>query len=151
FGTRVFKTKAEAEHFRKNAAALIGGGFGSQETVEGALAMAIGESRGVGDTAKLGGELTGKLGVAELGAGGEKSSDDALLVERLSPTVFQITIAAKTDGEVRGSMAVAGVGATGYQGGGESHSTTVQLDLSTAEGKAAFEEIQRTRVVPRKG
>src|SRR5262249_11458307 len=92
FGSRVFKSKTEAEHFRKNAAALIGGGFGSQTSVEGALAMGIGESRGVGDTTKLGGDVSGHFGVADFGAGGEKSSEDALLVEPPSPPTLPITL-----------------------------------------------------------
>ena len=151
FGTRMFKTKDEADNFRKNAASMIGGAFGSQTTVEGALAMGVGESRGVGDTSKLGGELTAHFGVAEFGGGGEKSKEDALLVERLSPTIFQITVAAKSDGEAHAGMAVSGFGANEYVGGGETHSTTVQFNLATADGKAAFEEYQRTKVLPKKG
>ncbi|MFN0248378.1 MAG: hypothetical protein ACKV2T_15915 [Kofleriaceae bacterium] len=151
FGTRTFKTEKEAKQFQDNAAAMIQGAFGAATTAKDALSMQIGETRGVGDGSKLSGGLNATWGVATVGAGAETSKDDTVVVERLSPTVFQVTVAHKDGSGSHSNVGIKDVKAGGYTDKSRTQSTTLEFDLSTPEGKTAFDEYQRTKQTPTSG
>ena len=69
-GTRRFKTEKEAKDFKDNAAERIAKdgsiGFFPVTTIPGALAIPIGESRGVGESTTKAGSVSGTLGATHL-------------------------------------------------------------------------------------
>ena len=150
-GTRVFGSKEEAEHFKEHAASLIPTDQPSPETVKGALALEIGESRGATD--KLGGGITatGKAGVATASIGVEKGSSHGAMIERISANVFQVTVSDGSSKGISGDVGVGGAGAGKFAQSSQDHSVTVQFDLATPAGQKAFEEYNRTHKVPKKG
>ena len=148
YGTRVFHSKEEAEHFAKHAASLIPTDAPDPATAQGALAMEIGESRGHTDGVSGGIGVNGQAGVATAGVSAEKGSHSGEMIERVSPNLFQVTVSSGGSQGLSGQFGAAGVSAGKYTQSSSSESVTVQFDLSTSEGRKSFEEYNRTHIVP---
>jgi hypothetical protein len=146
-GTRVFHSEKEALTFSKNAAAMIPDAAIDTSTVQGALRLEVGESRSQSDGSKIAGSAAAKVGVGTVGVGGERTRSEGRTVQRVSETVFEVTV---DEGKGHEGNVTVGVGpaSIGKYGGSErSRSRTVRFDLSTAQGRAAFEEFQRTGTI----
>lgn len=151
-GRRVFKSQAEAELFVKNAASMIPVDQPEPTTVDGALRLQVGESRGRAHGSDMGVEGSMSIGsVGGVNAGANKSSSDGTSVERVSESVFLVTVdnAAQSGWNFGVSLSSASVGKSSSDS--KSGAVTVQFDLSTSEGKKAFEEFHRSHKLPKKG
>jgi hypothetical protein len=151
YGTRVFHSKEEAEHFAKHAASLIPTDAPDPATAMGALALEVGESRGHTDGKSGGIGVNGQAGVATAGISADKGSHSGAMIERISPNLFQVTVSSGGSQGLSGQVGVGGVSAGKYTQSASSESVTVQFDLSTAEGRKSFEEYNRTHIVPPTG
>lgn len=149
-GTRSFKTKDEANEFREHAAERIRDA-GDPTSVAGAMSLEIGESRGSGDA------VEGSLGAsasfegASLGASAHAQKSEEVDVRRVSATVFEATFMKAS--EKGGDLEAGGMGvSTGAGSSSNKHSAlTVRFDLSTSDGKAAFEKFTKDHQPPAKG
>ena len=153
FGTRTFATKDEALAFKKNAATMLPTGADDPNTVAGAMQLEIGESRGHGSSTEL--SASGGVGFAgggSIGAGVQKSSGESFSVRRVDASTFEVT--AEDTGKTGKSFSMANFvgGMTGHSASDQTSSRTLRFDLSTVEGKAAFEAYNRDpSQVPSKG
>ena len=153
FGTRTFASRDEALAFKKNAAAMLPTGADDPNTVAGAMQLEIGESRGHGSSTEL--SASGGVGFAgggSIGAGVEKSTGESLSVRRINASTFEVT--AEDTGKTGKSFSMANFvgGMTGHSASDQTSSRTLRFDLSTVEGKAAFEAYNRDpSQVPSKG
>jgi hypothetical protein len=143
-GSRIFATEAEAKAFSKNAAAMIPKGTGSPDTAQAALELGVGESRGSGDQLALGAQGEVSVGAATASASLTRTSGEGKVVQRISETLFQVTTTDRRSTDVAGAFGIGGVGGGGHVERGRSSSRTVQFDLSTTQGRKAFEHFQST-------
>lgn len=145
-GTRVFKTRAEAEEFQKNAAEKLEKDGIDAASAEGALSIPIGESRGVGLEKN---EHVGASVSVESGSlSGEKTETTGAdtTVKRIGKSVVQVTMLGY--GSKNKGAGVGGFGLTTSKGKGssETSSITVELDLAKPEDKAEYERIFRNHM-----
>ncbi|MBL8926012.1 MAG: hypothetical protein JNM77_07210, partial [Pseudonocardia sp.] len=145
-GVRRFTSKAEAVRFTENAAALIalGGSAQAPTSVEGALAIPVGETRGSGESEGSNWGVSASYG-ATVGYGQQKSTSHQLAVRRVSKRIVDVTAVVSRD-KVK-DWSIAG-GITNVKGSSTSSalSVTLRFDLGTEEGRAAFETYTKTGV-----
>jgi hypothetical protein len=145
-GVRRFTSKAEATRFKENAATLIalGGNAQAPTSVEGALAIPVGETRGSGETEGSNWGVSASYG-ATVGYGQQKSTSHQLAVRRVSEQLVDVTAVVSRD-KVK-DWSIAG-GITNVKGSSTSSalSVTLRFDLSTKEGRAAYETYTKTGV-----
>jgi hypothetical protein len=149
-GTRSFKDEKEAKEFKEHAKEKIGEAP-SPDTVDGAMALEVGESRGKGSA--LGGSLggTGSFEGAKMGVSGHAESSDELEIKRVSETLFDVTYKHQS-GEGADASLGGGPLTTGRGASGEEHAgLTVRFDLGTKEGRRAFEQFQKDHKKPASG
>lgn len=144
-GTRTFKTQAEAEAFRKNAAELLPSASHDPTTVDGAMYLAIGESRGAGSTASGGVSLSASPTAGSIGVGASSESYHNVQVTRLSPSVFELTYAEGDKDSLSLSASTLGIGATAHSSDKTGKSRTVRVDVATPDGRAAFEKFTQNQ------
>ena len=140
FGTRGFKNKDEATAFQKDAAARLPSHAHDPSTANGALHLEIGESRGHGHG--VDGSVSGGLSMAgggNIGVGLQGGSSSSLSVHRVSASLFEVTDESGSNKGVSLSAGTLGAGATGHSSTDHSSSRTLRFDLSTPEGRAAFD------------
>jgi hypothetical protein len=121
-------------------------------SVEGALLLQVGEARGASSGSELGVEGSVAIGaVGGINAGATTSSQAGTTVERVGDSTFLVTIdSSDTDGTNYGlSLSQASIGNS--ESDTSSKKMTVKFDLSTAQGKKAFEEFNRTHTPPKAG
>jgi len=150
-GTRSFKTKAEAEDFKKNAAFRIQAEAPDPNTLAGAMSMEIGESLGQGDATT--GTLGGSVAVqgATLSLTGTKKSTDDTTVRRVSANIFEVT---RSMGNQSGKdLGLSGNGIALNRGGSDSSGSmvTYRFDLATPDGQAAYQVFCKTGMPPMTG
>ncbi|HSB54193.1 MAG TPA: hypothetical protein VLD58_07540, partial [Gemmatimonadales bacterium] len=144
FGSRSFKTQAEAVTFQENAATMLPSASHDPSTVAGAMHLEIGEMRGASEGTTLGASAAISPTAGSIGAGAQRSSSSGVKVRRLSPAVFELTKEHGTAGGESLSASTLGAGATGHRERDETASTTIRVDLTTPEGKAAFERFSQS-------
>ena len=90
---RRFTSKAEATRFKENAAALIalGGSAKAPTSVEGALAIPVGETRGSGETEGSNWGVSAFERLATVGYGQQKCTSHQLAVRRVSEQLVDVT------------------------------------------------------------
>ena len=149
-GTRSFKTKEEAAEFREHAGERIKDAV-DPTTVEGALSLEVGESRGTG------GAIEGSLGGsasfegATAGVSGHDKKTEEVDVRRVSGTVVEATYMKASEKGVDLEGGGYGVTANAGHSSNKHSAVTVRFDLGTSEGKAAFEKFGRDHQVPARG
>ena len=148
-GMRSFANEEQAKEFQEKV--KLGLDVEPDATsAGGAMQMGVGESQTHGDSSGLSGGGSVTVEGASAGVSGHEKSTEEVEVKRVSDTVFDVTAKTSIDygGDVNaGSLVTAKAGVSSQQGG----STTVRFDLSTSEGKKAFEQFCRDRKVPRSG
>jgi hypothetical protein len=152
-GRRGFKSKADANAFRDNAAARVAteqllSGNVPVTTVAGALQMPVGETRTTGEiSGKTIGAQAGYSGVA-VNVGKSKSTTHELAVKRTGQATFEVT--GSVTGSKTGSVGIsAPVLSHGYSSTGtKSFSVTFEFDVSKEQGRAAFELYCKTGIPP---
>ena len=149
-GTRSFATPEQAKEFQEKV--NLGLDVEPDATsVGGAMQMGVGESQTHGDASGLSGGVSAGFEGATGGVSGHEKSTEEVEITRVSETVFDVT--AKTsidhghDFSGGGSVVTAKRGESSQSGG----LTTVRFDLSTREGKQAFEQFCRDKKVPARG
>jgi hypothetical protein len=149
---KVFDTKEEAQLFKLTAATQVSSQRKTAKkatTVDGVAEMKVGESRGTKETNTdtLGGSV-GMSGV-DVGLSKTDSMTHGLTVKKVSDTKVQVTPDVSETHGTDASISAGGVfGNT--KGGSETDvfDITFEFDLSTAAGKAAFEQYCKTRIPP---
>ncbi len=140
FGTKVFRTKEEAEHFRNNLSSMIPSASEDPATVSGAMHLGIGESRGSGDSSSAGLSASVSPTGGSIGVGMSSTDSNSSNVRRVDPTTFEIRNTVGTqDAKSLSASTLGGVGATGHAEKDKAEIVTVRVDVSTDQGKAAFE------------
>jgi hypothetical protein len=145
FGSKSFKTEAEAKAFKENAASKLPSRAHDPNTVEGAMYLDVGEMRGSGDKTKAGLSASASFsGGGGIGGGVEKSDTSGTEVRRVSPTVFELTKMAGDRTAGNFNMKNFAIGMTAHGAEDETSQTTVSVDISTPQGKLAFETFMKT-------
>jgi len=113
--------------------------------------MEVGEARGVGDASSVGLSAELQMNITSIGGGYESGSSSSTKIERVNESVFLVT-RAKGDNSTLSATAGIGPGGVTYTSTDEgSNSETARFDLATPDGRAAFEEYNRTGKLPEKG
>ena len=142
FATRVFATEKEAKVFQMTAAFQVGNQLDSVEkakSVEGALAMKEGESRGSSttDTTSYGG--SGGLEGAEIGVAWNDAVTRGLTIKRMGGTRVQVTPSISEQKQLAASISAWGAfGNTKSQTEIDATAITFEFDLAREDAKKAF-------------
>ena len=150
-GTRAFEDEDKAKEFKEHAAELLVGGEPDPRSVEGAMKIEVGESRGRGHSIGGSAGVSGAFEGASMGLSGHAQQSDEVSVRRVSETIFDVTHEQATDegGALTGGGG--GVELSRTKSANQHRSITVRFDVSTPEGKAAFEQFCRDKKVPARG
>jgi len=143
-GSRKFNTESEALKFKKNIRHELEGestrqAFFPPTTANGALMIPPGESRGVGASDTLAGNVSAGYATGSIGKSGYKSSTQLLSVYHAAGYKVQVTTTVSTE---KGSAWTAGgLGLTNESGGSESalYAVTFEFDLSNPGDQRLFE------------
>ncbi|MFT3710012.1 MAG: hypothetical protein QM817_20460 [Archangium sp.] len=116
-------------------------------SLSGEVAVEGGGSRKIGPVSA---ELKAKLGISA-------TEEVAVVIEKTAPNKVKVTVGPKSsidaEGRIGVSAEVPGLGKVGVEAGGEYHSSEqktqeAEFDLSTPEGKAAYEHFLETGELP---
>lgn len=143
-GVRRFKTKDEADVFRKNAALMIelSGGSEAPTTAAGALKIPIGETRASADTEGTNWGVSVSYG-ASVGYGQQKSTTNQLSVRRVSDNLVDVSAIVSRD-KVKDWSISGGIGNTKGSGETKAFAVTFRFDLGTKEGRDAYDVYIKT-------
>jgi hypothetical protein len=150
-GQRTFKTRAEAEDFKKNAAVRIQKESPNPRTLAGVMSMEIGETVGHGDATTKSAGISASYQSMSVGLSKSSKETDEMSVRRVSANVFEVTT---SHGGLQGrdfNIAGAGIGRNVGSSDSEGSARTYRFDLATPEGQAAFTLYQSTGIVPLTG
>jgi len=147
FGTKMFATKEEAQRFKDNAASMLPSASNDPTSVQGAMHLDIGESRGTGESSTLGGSLSVSPTAGNIGVGASKTDSESTSVKRSDVTTFEITKEVADASSQSVTMGTLGVGATGHREQDSKSIVTVRVDTSTDAGKAAFEAFSKSGLI----
>lgn len=150
-GTRAFETKQEADEFKEHAAAMLLHEEPDPRSVEGAMRMEVGESRGRGHADGESAGATGAFEGASLGVSGQEQASEEVSVRRVSETVFEVTHehAEEEGGALTGGGG--GVELSRTRSSNRHRSVTVRFDVGTPEGKQGFEQFCKDHKLPARG
>ena len=150
-GTRIFKTKKEAEEFRNNAAELLTRDktTAAPATSDDATKIAVGETRGKSETEGRNVGVSGSFGGTTLGRNYQTSETTGLSFYRVSEDLLNVTVTVMQD-----SSKDWGIGALflANQKGGDTtkgFGVTFQFNISTQAGRDALDLYLKTRIPPR--
>jgi hypothetical protein len=147
-GTKVFPSLEAAKAFYENGDPS-GEGMSSLPNVEAAKAMKSGETRTVSDNTDVGGEASLSVGGVTFGAGGSYGDVNEAKLTKKEGEKVQVTVRDVDVAGVTGSVSTPLTGFGAGTGSATSESTTVEFDLATPEGKAAFSSWQASpKTVP---
>jgi len=147
FGSRSFPTEAAAKAFYDQAEAMAPSLAIDPTTAGAATQLAIGETRGAGESSKVGGSASLSPTAGSIGVSGEHSSSSSVEVRRVSETVFELT---RDGSSVNGggfNASTVGVGASHKSYGKEGEKVTVSIDISTPMGTTAYELYARSGLI----
>ena len=149
-GTRIFKTKEEAEAFRNDAAALliVDSTTTMPATADDAKKIPVGETRGQGDTQGTNAGLSGSFGGFTLGRNWQKSGTTGLSFYRVSEGLLNVTTTVMQD---KAKDWNASAMFLANQKGGSTtkgFGVTLQFDISTQAGCEALDLYLKTRFPP---
>jgi hypothetical protein len=152
-GTRIFKTKLEAEAFRNNAALQLA--FEQANAVPAssgeAAKIAVGETRGEADTTGTNAGLSGSFGGTTLGRNWQTSETTGRSFYRVSEDLLNVTTTVTQD-----KAKDWGIGALvlANQKGGDTttgYGVTLQFNISTPAGREALDLYLKTGYPPLSG
>jgi hypothetical protein len=147
FGSRSFPTEPEAKAFYDQAEAMAPSLAVDPTTAGAATQLAIGETRGTGESSKVGASASVSPTAGSIGVSGEHGSSSSVEVRRISETVFDLTRDASTVNGGGFNASTVGVGASHKSYGKEGARITVSIDISTPMGAAAYELYARSGVI----
>ncbi len=139
-GSRRFGSEQEAKAFKENAAKRIAKdgslGFFPVTTIPGALAIPIGESRGIGSSRTKSGSVSGTFGATISKSGQTTSAHELSVLHAATSTVhvtYTITASEGSDWGISGGL-------TNEKGSSESSlfAVTYAFDLASKDGANAF-------------
>ncbi len=152
-GSRRFASEAEAKAFKEHAAQQIAKdgslGFFPVTTIPGALAIPIGESRGIGSSRTKSGSVSGTFG-ATISKSGQTTSAHELSVFRAATSTvhvtYTITASEGSDWGISGGL-------TNQKGSSEGSllAVTYSFDLASKEGANAFQQFVAFPLPPATG
>ncbi|HNH46505.1 MAG TPA: hypothetical protein PKY30_05685, partial [Myxococcota bacterium] len=145
-GRRSFATEAEAKAFFEHPKL---DGMPSDATA--VASMSEGDSRSTENSVNVGGDVNGKLGMVEVGVGGSHSSSDYQNLTKGEGGKVQVEVGTKELNEVHGNVGISGVSWGAGHSAASNESVTVEFDLSTPEGKNAFQHHQKFHALPARG
>ena len=149
-GTRSFKTKKEADDFKKNVAERVHDA-GDPTTAKGAEALEIGESRGIGDATTIGAGGNAKIEGASAHFEAHKTTGDEVDVKRISATVYEVTSKHTVEKGMSGGVGGAGVAVSKSSTTTDVGAVSVKFDFSKPDGKRGFEKFAKDHALPAEG
>ena len=149
-GVREFKDLEKAKDFKEHAAEKIDDPA-DPTSAKGAMAIPIGETRGMGSTDAVGASGQVNIEFASVGASHTKTKTNEVDVHRVSEHLFNVTVMVASG---KGTDVTADAKFLSDSKGGSSNSykaVTARFDLSTKEGQAAFQKFCSDRIPPTSG
>jgi Domain of unknown function (DUF4157) len=143
FGTRAFKSEAEAAQFKENAAYRLPSSSHDPTTVDGAMFLEIGEMRGAGSSSSAGVSVSASPTAGSISAGASTTGSSATQVRRVSANEFELTYNEGSSDTLSGGASTLGVGASAHSTDTTGKSKTVRVDVTTSAGRAAFEKFTK--------
>jgi hypothetical protein len=141
-GSRTFGSKKEAEEFKETLPHELPDAP-DPRSVDGAMKLAVGESRGVGEgeNASFGG--SGTVEGANVNLSHHQNDSSEVDVKRVSETVFEVTSKTASAHGLTGGVGGLGTSVSRDATDDASAGQTVRFDVSTPEGTKGFEEYCR--------
>jgi hypothetical protein len=149
FGSRAFPTEAAAKAFYDQAESMGASLAIDPTSISDAQKLAVGETRGAGDSSKVG--AAGGVPMAgggSIGGSYEHGSSSSIEVRRVSETVFDLTRdGSSVSGHGISASTLGGIGASRKSSGSEGVRITVRVDTSTEVGRVAYNLYAKNGIV----